>query len=92
MRLEEHCAGASGEERRADQGGPGWESRGVGGNRWLAGGLTAALGLAWQVTCETIKKWLTKNSAESENMNWILANTKPCPKCSRPIEKNQVGL
>ena len=28
-------------------------------------------------------------SAESENMNWILANTKPCPKCSRPIEKNQ---
>ncbi|GFR48822.1 hypothetical protein Agub_g10775 [Astrephomene gubernaculifera] len=41
------------------------------------------------VTCETVKKWITKNSAESENMNWILANTKPCPKCSRPIEKNQ---
>jgi len=30
-----------------------------------------------------------KNSAESENMTWILANTKPCPKCARPIEKNQ---
>ncbi|EFJ49570.1 hypothetical protein VOLCADRAFT_59371 [Volvox carteri f. nagariensis] len=41
------------------------------------------------VSCETVTKWLTKNSAESENMNWILANTKPCPKCSRPIEKNQ---
>ncbi|KXZ55686.1 hypothetical protein GPECTOR_2g1236 [Gonium pectorale] len=41
------------------------------------------------VSCETVKKWIQKNSAESENMNWILANTKPCPKCSRPIEKNQ---
>lgn len=38
-----------------------------------------------------MRKWVTKNSAESENMNWILANTKPCPKCKRPIEKNQVG-
>lgn len=33
--------------------------------------------------------WIRKNSAESENLNWILANTKPCPKCKRPIEKNQ---
>ena len=40
------------------------------------------------VDCETVKKWLVKNSAESENMNWILANTKPCPACKRPIEKN----
>ena len=36
-----------------------------------------------------MRKWVTKNSAESENLNWILANTKPCPKCCRPIEKNQ---
>ncbi|KAJ4807793.1 RING/U-box superfamily protein [Rhynchospora pubera] len=41
------------------------------------------------VDCETVTKWLIKNSAESENMNWILANSKPCPKCKRPIEKNQ---
>ena len=30
-----------------------------------------------------------KNTAESENLNYILVNTKPCPKCRRPIEKNQ---
>ncbi|RZB74424.1 putative E3 ubiquitin-protein ligase ARI8 [Glycine soja] len=36
----------------------------------------------------TVAKWILKNSAESENMNWILANSKPCPKCKRPIEKN----
>lgn len=41
------------------------------------------------VDCDTVRKWLVKNSAESENLNWILANTKPCPKCKRPIEKNQ---
>ena len=39
--------------------------------------------------CETVATWIRKNSAESENLNWILANTKPCPKCKRPIEKNQ---
>ncbi|WOG86986.1 hypothetical protein DCAR_0206205 [Daucus carota subsp. sativus] len=41
------------------------------------------------VDCETVSKWILKNTAESENMNWILANSKPCPKCKRPIEKNQ---
>lgn len=40
------------------------------------------------VDCGTVAKWILKNSAESENMNWILANSKPCPKCKRPIEKN----
>lgn len=33
--------------------------------------------------------WRVKNSSESENINWILANTKTCPKCQKPIEKNQ---
>ncbi|GLT40928.1 hypothetical protein SLA2020_150240 [Shorea laevis] len=41
------------------------------------------------VDCGTVSKWILKNGAESENMNWILANSKPCPKCKRPIEKNQ---
>ncbi|KAL7603329.1 hypothetical protein Lser_V15G20033 [Lactuca serriola] len=38
--------------------------------------------------CETVAKWVLKNSTEAENTNWILAYTKPCPKCKRSIEKN----
>ncbi|GLT87921.1 hypothetical protein SLE2022_059720 [Rubroshorea leprosula] len=41
------------------------------------------------VDCGTVAKWILKNGAGSETMNWILANSKPCPKCKRPIEKNQ---
>nr|XP_043617758.1 probable E3 ubiquitin-protein ligase ARI8 [Erigeron canadensis] len=41
------------------------------------------------VDCETVAKWVLKNSAEAENTTWILAFTKPCPKCNRSIEKNQ---
>ncbi|CAH9072171.1 unnamed protein product [Cuscuta europaea] len=41
------------------------------------------------VDCETVGKWILKNNAESENTNWILAYTKPCPKCKRPIEKGE---
>ncbi|KAL6903608.1 hypothetical protein ACP4OV_004421 [Aristida adscensionis] len=56
-----------------------------------------AYGFCWNCTeeahrpvdCATVSRWIMKNSAESENMNWILANSKPCPKCKRPIEKNQ---
>ncbi|KAL3525971.1 hypothetical protein ACH5RR_014343 [Cinchona calisaya] len=40
------------------------------------------------VNCDTVAQWILKNNAESENTNWILAYTKPCPKCKRPIEKN----
>ncbi|KAJ0981008.1 hypothetical protein J5N97_009263 [Dioscorea zingiberensis] len=39
--------------------------------------------------CSTVAKWMLKNSSEFANMNWISANSKPCPKCKRPIEKNQ---
>eukprot|EP00245_Coleochaete_scutata_P005603 TRINITY_DN19268_c0_g1_i1.p1 TRINITY_DN19268_c0_g1~~TRINITY_DN19268_c0_g1_i1.p1 ORF type:complete len:588 (-),score=91.66 TRINITY_DN19268_c0_g1_i1:664-2427(-) len=41
------------------------------------------------VDCQTVTEWMQKNSTEAENTNWILANSKPCPKCKRPIEKNQ---
>ncbi|XP_052171925.1 probable E3 ubiquitin-protein ligase ARI7 [Diospyros lotus] len=58
---------------------------------------TCSYGFCWNCTeeahrpvdCRTVAQWILKNSAESENMNWILANSKPCPKCKRPIEKNQ---
>ncbi|PIA49533.1 hypothetical protein AQUCO_01300376v1 [Aquilegia coerulea] len=39
------------------------------------------------VECDIVTKWMLKNTAESENTTWILANSKPCPKCKRPIEK-----
>lgn len=39
--------------------------------------------------CKTVMQWNIKNSAESENIGWIRANTKKCPKCHKPIEKNQ---
>ncbi|KAL3526483.1 hypothetical protein ACH5RR_011139 [Cinchona calisaya] len=40
------------------------------------------------VDCDMVAEWILKNNAESENTNWILSYTKPCPKCKRPIEKN----
>ncbi|XP_057789364.1 probable E3 ubiquitin-protein ligase ARI8 [Salvia miltiorrhiza] len=41
------------------------------------------------VGCETVASWSEKNNSEAENTQWILVYTKPCPKCRRPIEKNQ---
>jgi len=40
-------------------------------------------------TCQQLELWLEKCQSESETANWILANTKKCPKCSARIEKNQ---
>ncbi|GJR18593.1 zinc finger, C6HC-type containing protein [Tanacetum coccineum] len=41
------------------------------------------------LNCETVGKWALKNTDEAQNTNcWILLHTKPCPKCNRPIEKN----
>ncbi|PWA63556.1 Zinc finger, C6HC-type [Artemisia annua] len=41
------------------------------------------------LNCETVGKWVLKNTDEALNSNcWILLHTKPCPKCNRPIEKN----
>mmetsp|Transcript_21552 Transcript_21552/g.30186 ORF Transcript_21552/g.30186 Transcript_21552/m.30186 type:complete len:542 (+) Transcript_21552:54-1679(+) len=41
------------------------------------------------ISCHNLKKWKDKCKNESESSNWILANTKPCPKCQSRIEKNQ---
>ena len=35
------------------------------------------------------EEWLKKFSSENENFKWIQLNTKLCPKCRNPIEKNQ---
>jgi ariadne-1 len=41
------------------------------------------------VPCDLVEQWQAKNASESENANWIMANTKVCPVCKVPIEKNQ---
>lgn len=41
--------------------------------------------------CPTMEEWTLKNSSESENVTWILANSKPCPKCKVIIEKINGG-
>jgi hypothetical protein len=32
--------------------------------------------------------WRQKIQDDSETNNWLAANTKPCPKCGKPVEKN----
>jgi ariadne-1 len=39
--------------------------------------------------CAQLAEWAQKCMNESETANWILANTKKCPKCAARIEKNQ---
>jgi len=39
-------------------------------------------------SCDMLKKWLKKCEDDSETSNWLNSNTKDCPKCSKPIEKN----
>ncbi|CAD6255377.1 unnamed protein product [Miscanthus lutarioriparius] len=40
------------------------------------------------VSCGTVRAWLAKNASDSETAKWVVAHTKRCPKCARPIEKN----
>ncbi|KAG0544836.1 hypothetical protein BDA96_02G310800 [Sorghum bicolor] len=40
-------------------------------------------------SCGTAREWVTKNSSDGENDNWVVANTKHCPSCRVAIEKNQ---
>ncbi|CAM0875837.1 unnamed protein product [Alopecurus aequalis] len=37
--------------------------------------------------CTMWEQWEVKCNGESETVNWILANTKNCPKCFKPIVK-----
>lgn len=41
--------------------------------------------------CETVAKWMKKVSSEFKitTSGWIIANTKPCPSCKIPIQKNK---
>jgi ariadne-1 len=38
--------------------------------------------------CEDMDAWKQKASDESENVKWMVANTKRCPQCRSSIEKN----
>lgn len=40
-------------------------------------------------SCDDMVTWAEKCRNESETANWILANTRKCPKCCTRIEKNQ---
>ena len=40
------------------------------------------------LTCELLEAWQLKCNSESENFEWIVSNTKKCPKCKQRIEKN----
>eukprot|EP01098_Paradermamoeba_levis_P017098 TRINITY_DN959_c0_g2_i1.p1 TRINITY_DN959_c0_g2~~TRINITY_DN959_c0_g2_i1.p1 ORF type:complete len:519 (+),score=148.78 TRINITY_DN959_c0_g2_i1:68-1624(+) len=39
-------------------------------------------------TCEMMKRWEQKSKDDSETKKWLVVNTKDCPKCNSPIEKN----
>lgn len=39
--------------------------------------------------CEVAKEWSKKDETGGATAKWLLAFTKDCPKCKRPIEKNQ---
>jgi len=39
-------------------------------------------------SCADMQQWTTKCRDDSETYNWLMANTKACPKCQTAIEKN----
>ncbi|KAK1364696.1 RBR-type E3 ubiquitin transferase [Heracleum sosnowskyi] len=41
------------------------------------------------VDCDTVAEWIKKNKSEASSVDWILAYTKPCPNCKRPIQKGR---
>ena len=49
--------------------------------------------LFWDQNCHLVccvrwRQWKQKCHDDSETHNWMTANTKLCPKCSKPVEKN----
>lgn len=46
------------------------------------------LGTHSPCSCVMWKLWMKKCRDESETVNWITVNTKPCPKCHKHVEKN----
>jgi len=38
--------------------------------------------------CDSIEAWQNKQADETGNLSWLLENTKKCPQCKSPIEKN----
>eukprot|EP00253_Pinus_taeda_P013927 PITA_13927 len=41
------------------------------------------------IDCGTVKKWVDQiKDGDALSMYWIRSNSKPCPKCKRPIEKS----
>lgn len=43
--------------------------------------LPPSTGKMWEL-------WDEKINGDSETKNWMAINTKPCPKCTKPVEKN----
>jgi len=40
------------------------------------------------VQCKLLKEWIRKCDDDSETSNWLVANTKECPRCNTTIEKD----
>ncbi|KAI6242112.1 RBR-type E3 ubiquitin transferase [Aphelenchoides fujianensis] len=40
------------------------------------------------VDCELFKKWEAKKAEDTQSLEWLNKNSKPCPRCKAPIEKN----
>ena len=43
----------------------------------------------YPITCQTLISWNDLDKSEGKTMDWLLTNTKRCPKCRMSIEKNQ---
>lgn len=45
------------------------------------------------IDCGTVQKWVDQiKDGDALSIYWIRSNSKPCPKCKRPIEKNHGSM